>query len=131
MPISEEDRSDLYQKFCELAGKKVTNTLMEMLPPYDWSDIARTTDVGLLRKDIEVVYKDIELVRRDMEALGVELRQEMSQFRTEMNGRLMVLDERFDRLNRTLGWLIGGFLTVGTGVMVMLVQLSFQVASLK
>jgi hypothetical protein len=84
--IDERSRHALYLSLEAQIGHEEADTLMELLPPVGWADVATKADLEsqrvLLSKDIEAVRtdlsKDIEAVRtdlsKDIEALRLEMR---------------------------------------------------------
>ena len=70
MTVSDEDRRDLFEGFAALLDRKRANTLMELLPPVGWSDVARRGDIAELRGEI------------------AELRGEMAELRGETRSQL-------------------------------------------
>ena len=47
-------------------GEPVADTLMEHLPPSGWSDVARTSDVGIVAADVTNVRQELERLRGEM-----------------------------------------------------------------
>ena len=64
MPVDERSRHQLYRKLDEVMGREEAATLMELLPPTGWGDVATKQDM----------YQQIEALRRelhgDMESLA-------------------------------------------------------------
>lgn len=52
MPSSESRRFELHQTLRDNFGDSVADTLMEHLPPSGWGDVARQSDLELLRVEI-------------------------------------------------------------------------------
>jgi hypothetical protein len=67
MPVDERSRHQLYRKLDELMGAQEATTLMELLPPSGWGDVARRQDLEALRL----------ATRQDIEALRLELHADM------------------------------------------------------
>jgi hypothetical protein len=67
MPVDERSRYQLYRKLDELMGAQEATTLMELLPPTGWADVARRQDLEALRL----------ATRQDIEALRLELHADM------------------------------------------------------
>ena len=55
MRISEAQRFDMQVGLRQHLGDDVANSLMEHLPPSGWSDVARTRDVELIEKRLNVI----------------------------------------------------------------------------
>jgi hypothetical protein len=64
MPVDERSRHQLYRKLDEVMGREEATTLMELLPPTGWGDVATKQDM----------HEQIEALRRelhgDMESLA-------------------------------------------------------------
>ena len=54
MSISEAQRFDMQIGLRQHLGDDVANSLMEHLPPSGWSDVARTRDVEIIEKRLNV-----------------------------------------------------------------------------
>jgi hypothetical protein len=67
MPVDERSRHQLYRKLDELMGAQEATTLMELLPPSGWGDVARKQDLEAFRL----------ATRQDLEALRLELHADM------------------------------------------------------
>ena len=48
MPITNEDRYDLQERANEILGRKEGTTLMELLPPVGWAEVATKRDIDAL-----------------------------------------------------------------------------------
>ena len=63
MTITEQSRLNLYDSVRTHHGEEVAVTLMEMLPPVGWADIATKDDV---RHQIEMLRKTIDSKMHEM-----------------------------------------------------------------
>jgi hypothetical protein len=92
MPVSERERLALYRQLQEQLGNEGADTLMELLPPAGWNDIATRADVQatatLLRGEMAQLGAEL---RSEMAELRVELRGEMSELRVELRGEMSEL----------------------------------------
>ena len=150
MPVNEEQRAELYQAFCDSVGKNVTNTLMEMLPPFDWSGIARKSDIDRLRLEMTgTTDKRFAEITGTMDMRFAEMTGTMDKRFAEMTGtmdkrfaemtlqfakvdaKFSVIEHDINRINRTLGWMIGSMVTIGVLIVGLLFNLSSQIAGLK
>jgi hypothetical protein len=52
MPVDERSRHQLYRKLDELMGPQEATTLMELLPPSGWGDLATKRDIEALRLEL-------------------------------------------------------------------------------
>ena len=57
MTITEQSRLNLYESMREHHGEEVAVTLMEMLPPVGWADIATKSDLEHLRSEITLSFR--------------------------------------------------------------------------
>ena len=72
--VSDQARRDLYDVLEQQLGQTSAGTLMELLPPVGWADVARQSDLTALR--------------REMAQLRGELKGEMSELRAEVKAQL-------------------------------------------
>jgi len=79
--VSDSNRHDLYVALEHQLGQGPTDTLMQLLPPVGWADVARASDVETL---------GIHL-RGEMAELRSELRGEMAELRGELGGEMAEL----------------------------------------
>jgi hypothetical protein len=93
--VSDEARRDLYDALERRLGQGPAGTLMELLPPVGWADVARTSDLVAVRGEMAQLRGEIGELRGEM---GV-LRGEMSEIRGEMSeirGEIAKLSARID-----------------------------------
>jgi hypothetical protein len=82
MAIKEKQRHDLFTKLEETLGPDAA-TLMDMLPPVGWADVATKHDIAALRQELSGVRNDIQRLERRFDGLGdvfatkAELHQEL------------------------------------------------------
>ena len=81
MPVSERERLALYRKLQAQLGDEGADTLMELLPPAGWNEIATRADV----------QASATLLRGEMAELRAELRGEMAELRAELRGEMAEL----------------------------------------
>lgn len=79
MAVTEESRYQLFQRFEELLGREGVATLMELLPPVGWADVATKRDLDHVQSALDA----------RIDRLGVELRAEM--FREQRNQTLAII----------------------------------------
>jgi hypothetical protein len=72
--VSDQDRRDLYEALEQRLGPSAAGTLMELLPPVGWADVARQSDLTALRGE--------------MVQLRGELKGEISELRAELKAQL-------------------------------------------
>jgi hypothetical protein len=78
--VSDEARRDLYDALERRLGQGPAGTLMELLPPVGWVDVARTSDLVAVRGEMAQLRGEMAELRGEM---GV-LRGEMSEIRGEI-----------------------------------------------
>ena len=66
MAVTDEARNRLYNTLREKLGAEDATTMMELLPPVGWADVATKRDLDHLAV----------LTKRDIDRLGAELRAE-------------------------------------------------------
>ncbi len=79
---SDHERSQLYLALSEHLGRGPADTMMDLLPPMGWADLARRSDV--------------DLVRGEVRSLRAELRGEIDAFRGEVHGQIGSLRGEID-----------------------------------
>jgi hypothetical protein len=67
--ITEAQRFEMHTSLRGLMGEEVANTMMEHLPPSGWSDVARQSDIALVRGEIELVKLEIAHVGKELSGL--------------------------------------------------------------
>lgn len=90
MAVTEESRYQLFQRFEEMLGREGVSTLMELLPPVGWADVATKRDLDHLHAVLDAKI-DTAVGRLDakIERVGVDLRAEM--FREQRNQTLAII----------------------------------------
>jgi len=122
MAISEVARLEMLTGLRTCLGTSVADTLIEHLPPGGWCDIARTSDLESLRRDLQDkldwLREDTKLVRielrEEMNNLRIELREEMNNLRVELKSDIKELSDRHDT---TMKWVIGLVVTNCLGIL--------------
>jgi hypothetical protein len=83
--VSEQDRRNLYDALERQLGESPAGTLMDLLPPAGWADVARQSDLVAVRGELA-------LLRGEMGELRGELKGEMAGIR----GEIAMLSARVD-----------------------------------
>ena len=60
MAVSESDRHELYSSLEDTIGKGPTETIMALLPPVGWADVATKHDLAELEARIETKMEAME-----------------------------------------------------------------------
>jgi ribosomal protein L29 len=100
--VSDSQRRDLHALERQL-GTGPAGTLMELLPPVGWADVARQSDLVAIRGDMAELRGEMaELraeLRGEMAGLRAELKGEMAELRGELahlRGEIVRLDAKID-----------------------------------
>jgi hypothetical protein len=71
MTIDERKRHALYERLDEVLDDEHADTLMELLPPVGWADVATKQDLEILRSEMRAGFSDVRA------ELHRELRQQL------------------------------------------------------
>ncbi len=85
---SDHERRVLYDVLEQRLGEGPAGTLMELLPPVGWADVARQSDITALRGEMAQLRADL---RGEMAQLRADLRGEMAQLRADLTGEMAQL----------------------------------------
>lgn len=92
MAVDEAARHELYTRLEELLGQRPTSTLMSLLPPVGWADVA---------------------TKDDLRMLGLEIRAEVTELRTELrDGIADVRTDVADGQRRLTLTLVGAMVSI-------------------
>lgn len=100
MSITNEDRYDLQAKANHVVGRKEGTTLMELLPPVGWADVATKRDLDQLEARLIAQFErrfvgiDHRFVGIDQRFVGIDQRFERADQHLER------ADDRFDRVDQ-------------------------------
>jgi hypothetical protein len=64
--VSDEDRRDLYAALEQQVGANPAGTLMELLPPVGWADVARQSDLVAVRGEMAHIRGEISQLRAEI-----------------------------------------------------------------
>jgi hypothetical protein len=71
MSVTESDRHQLFAWFEEHMGKERAATMMSLLPPVGWADVATKRDLDALadrmRADMQELRADVQELRADLQ----------------------------------------------------------------
>lgn len=81
MAVDEAARHELYTKLEELLGQQPTSTLMSLLPPVGWADVATKDDLRMLGLEVRAEITELRTELRDGIA---DVRTELAGFRTDV-----------------------------------------------
>ena len=123
MSVSEAQRHQLYRTLESTLGEEATNTMIELFPPSDWSDVATKDDLEASESRLDAAIDRLDAgLRSRIDSLNVSLnsringlkagvradiavlRTEMGAARTQMvtKSDLMDLRQEINRDQRTL-----------------------------
>ena len=66
--VSDQDRRDLYEALESGLGEGPAATMMELLPPVGWADVARQSDLVALRGEMAQLKGEIVGLRGELQA---------------------------------------------------------------
>jgi hypothetical protein len=90
--VSDEARRDLYDILERRLGQGPAGTLMELLPPVGWADVARQSDLVAVRGEMSQLRGELRGEMAELRGEMAELRGEMS----EVRGEIAKLSARID-----------------------------------
>ena len=103
MAVNEAARHELYTRLEELLGQQPSSTLMSLLPPVGWADVATKDDLRMLGLEVRAEVSGLRTELRDGIAdLRAELRDEIADVRTEVAGFRADVADGQRRLTLTL-----------------------------
>lgn len=114
MSLTEESRYELFQGLQEALGPDKAATLMDLLPPVGWADVATKRDLDHLGDSL----------RSDLATLGTELRSDMATLGSGFQGEIERTRAEFFREQRNQAIAIIGANATITGVFLALFRLS-------
>jgi hypothetical protein len=120
MPVTDDARHELHTDLTNTIGRSSAATLMELLPPVGWDDLATRQDLHqqttLLRRDLEHLRastkKDLDhhtavhraelhgafnQLRSEMAGMRMEMQSEFAQMRSDMQAGLADVRSYVDR----------------------------------
>jgi uncharacterized protein YPO0396 len=93
--VSDQDRRKLYGALERQLGQGPATTMMELLPPVGWADVARQSDLVAIRGEMAELRGDLRgemaELRGEMAELRAELKGEMAELRAELKGDISEL----------------------------------------
>jgi hypothetical protein len=95
MAVTEDRRIALLEAAHHHWGRDVAVTLMEMLPPSGWGDVATRQRVDALERNMELRFR---LVDQRFEALETKLDARIDGLETRLDARIDRLEARIDGL---------------------------------
>ena len=78
--VSDQDRRQLYEALERELGRGAATTMMELLPPVGWSDLARQSDLVAVRGEIAETRGEIAEVRGEIAGLSARIDGQIPKF---------------------------------------------------
>jgi hypothetical protein len=89
---SDHDRRELYEALERRLGQGPAATMMELLPPVGWADVARQSDLVAVRGEMAQLRGELKgemaELRGEMAELRADLKQEIGELRSEIRSQL-------------------------------------------
>ncbi len=86
--VSDQDRRELYEALERELGRAAATTMMELLPPVGWGDVARQGDLVAVRGEMAELRGEMAELRGEMAELRAELKGEIGELRSEVKGEI-------------------------------------------
>ena len=122
--VSDQDRRELYGALERQLGGGPAATMMELLPPVGWADVARQSDVVALRGEMSQLRGEMGELRGE---IG-ELRGEMGELRGELKGELAEVRGELSKLSARIDGQIPRFIWANVPVVASVAGLVLAVA---
>ena len=99
MSITEASRFQLRTAIGQILNEEAADTLMELLPPVGWADVATKTDLHYLNGDIQNLRNELKSdilslrneLKGDIDSLRNELKSDILSLRNELKGDMLNL----------------------------------------
>ena len=88
MSITEASRFQLRTAIGQILSEEAADTLMELLPPVGWADVATKTDLHYLNGAIQNLRNEL---KSDIDSLRNELKSDIQSLRNELKGDMLNL----------------------------------------
>ena len=130
MSITEASRFQLRTAIGQILDEEAADTLMELLPPVGWADVATKTDLQHLRDELQADIQNLRVATKsDLQHLRDELKGDIRNLRDEMRGDMHALQLTIEatlekRLHEQTRWLITTMIAMNTVMLAASVALS-------
>ena len=92
MSITEASRFQLRTAIGLILDEEAADTLMELLPPVGWADVATKTDLQHLRNELKNDINSLRVATKsDLQHLRNELKNDINSLRNELKGDMLNL----------------------------------------
>ncbi|MGI8983641.1 MAG: hypothetical protein ACR2HM_03770 [Acidimicrobiales bacterium] len=82
--VSDHERRELYDALEGRLGQGPATTMMELLPPVGWADLARQSDLAALRGEMAQIRGEMGEIRGEMG----EIRGEIAKLSARIDGQI-------------------------------------------
>ena len=93
---TDRDRQHLYAALETTLGEGPASTLMHLLPARGWDDVARHSDLAVVRGEMAELRGEMAELRAELKGEMAELRAEVRAFRAETRGEIAALRSKVD-----------------------------------
>ena len=113
-----------------ILDEEAADTLMELLPPVGWADVATKTDLQHLRDQMQADIKNLrDELKGDIQNLRVELKGDTKNLREELKADMHALQLTIEitiekRIHEQTKWLITTMIAMNTVMLAASVALS-------
>jgi hypothetical protein len=99
MSITEHQRNQLHNTLTDKLGTEEADTMVALLPPVGWADVATTRDIDLVRGEIGQLRRDFD---NQLAVAVAQLRQEMAESREQLHKDIGEVHRTVSRLTWTM-----------------------------
>ncbi len=130
MSITEASRFQLRTAIGQILSEEAADTLMELLPPVGWADVATKTDLQHLRDELKAEIHSLRVATKtDLQHLREELKADMLNLRNEFKADIQALQLSFEttlekRLHEQTKWFITTMIAMNAVTVAVAVALS-------
>jgi len=130
MSITEASRFQLRTAIGQILSEEAADTLMELLPPVGWADVATKTDLQHLREELKAEIHSLRVATKtDLQHLRDELKADMLNLRNEFKADIQALQLSFEttlekRLHEQTKWFITTMIAMNAVTVAVAVALS-------
>ena len=130
MSITEASRFQLRTAIGQILSEEAADTLMELLPPVGWADVATKTDLHHLRDELKAEIHSLRVATKtDLQHLRDELKADMLNLRNEFKADIQALQLSFEttlekRLHEQTKWFITTMIAMNAVTVAVAVALS-------
>jgi hypothetical protein len=130
MSITEASRFQLRTAIGQILSEEAADTLMELLPPVGWADVATKTDLQHLRDELKAEIHSLRVATKtDLQHLRDELKADMLNLRNEFKADIQALQLSFEttlekRLHEQTKWFITTMIAMNAVTVAVAVALS-------